>query len=221
MSIMDFDALAMQAAKERQAPDKSDVTPDSIQEQIDNEKARLIKDRQERNTDTRAERSSQSRGGTSQKSETAPKRIRSETTQIRDFPSKLVEIARSEFPGVKNNSEALAAYVYLKSGKKTDVPQRIRELVDGREIVDPMESVDKRLYSLEQHSRLIMDTLYRLEHGLGYMIFDRLGFRRNTPTAPRSIQFDEIGVDDVKQRLREQSKQQKAKEAIKNGRPIK
>ena len=54
--------------------------------------------------------------GTS-KGGTQTKKTRSDTVQIPAFPRELIAAVRKEFPMATNNTDALSAYVYVKTGR--------------------------------------------------------------------------------------------------------
>lgn len=144
----------------------------------------------------------------------------SEFSQIRDFPRELILVAKREFPNATNNSDALAAYVYVKSGCTATVPDNIVELAKTWDGDKSAETIALRLTRLEEKSLRANQLLEELELLNSYLVFDRIGFRRDSPTGPRNIDFLETGVEDVITRIKEQAKQLRKKISIKEGRPI-
>lgn len=151
---------------------------------------------------------------------TRSRRIRSETAQIREFPRELLNLVRGEFPKSTNNQDALAAFVYVKLGKDCDVPDSVKELARSWEGDKTIENMEKRLHNLERQTAVLAAILQEVELGLSYMLFDRFGFRKDNPKDSRSADLLEPGVTDMIFRLREQTKQYRQQESIKNGRPI-
>ena len=58
----------------------------------------------------------------------AVKRGASDVLQIPAFPKSLMAMIRSDIPEAQNNSDALAAWVYVKSGRRADVSPEVKEL---------------------------------------------------------------------------------------------
>ena len=148
------------------------------------------------------------------------KKTRSDTVQIPAFPRELIAAVRKEFPMATNNTDALSAYVYVKTGRTCDVPDEIKELAKDWKGDNTLEMLENRLHNLERQSTGFMAVLSELELGVGYMMHDRLGFRRDNPKDARSANLLEDGVGDMISRLREQTKQYRQQENIKHGRPI-
>lgn len=141
--------------------------------------------------------------------------------QIRDFPRSLLTIARAEFPNASNNTDALAAYVLAKSGRANlDVPDEVAELVKDWEGDKTLENMEKRISALTTQNAVLLSMMQEMQLMMTFIAFDRLGYRQNVSADIRSVDFLENGVTDLLERLREQTKQLRKQEAIKNGRPI-
>lgn len=149
---------------------------------------------------------------------------KSENCCIKDFPRELVQKVRCLFPGATNNTDALAAFVVSHLGEDISVSDTVDQLVSNYTKDDPIVSVDDRLHNLERQMLILVKGLSELELGLGYMIYDRLGYRDIQPTDARNTDMLESNrsgsVMDIIVRMREQSNQMRKQENIKNGRPI-
>lgn len=147
-------------------------------------------------------------------------RIVGESVQIRDFPRELMSVARAEFPNAQNNTDALAAYVYAKSGKNLDVPDIVRDLASKWEGDKSIANMEKRITAIERQLFVLMQQIDELLLVSTYVAFDRLGYRKENPKTVRDINFLEVGVGDVRKRLQEQAKQDRKQKEIRDGRPI-
>ena len=110
------------------------------------------------------------------------------------------------------------AYRNIKKNSGSKTPG-----TDNRTIKDLERLSDEQLITLVQRKleRQMVRILSMIEEqqiGLSYMLFDQLGFRRENPAMPDRINFNEIGMLDVKRQLSEQTKQIKKVEQIKHGR---
>lgn len=149
---------------------------------------------------------------------------KSETCSIKDFPRELIQTVRYMFPGATNNTDALSAFVASHLDEQISVSDVVDNLVSEYNKNDPIVSVNDRLHNLERQMLILVKGLSELELGLGYMIYDRLGYRNVQPADARSADMLESNrsgsVMDIIVRMREQSNQMRQQENIKNGRPI-
>lgn len=152
-----------------------------------------------------------------------PNRSKVELVQMRNFPASVVAIAQQEFPTAKNRADALAAYVIVKSDcnpRELNVSPEIRELVRNYKGDKSASNVAMRLDMIERRQLSQNQELQMLTLGLSYLLFDRLGYRRESLTkGPRSVNMLETGVADLMARMREQARQYAKQEAIRTGRP--
>lgn len=145
---------------------------------------------------------------------------RSEFVQIRNFPRDLMAMVRAEFPDAKNQSDALAAYISVKTNfQSSSVSDEVRDLISTYDGDRTAQNTEKRLSNLERQMREILRYMQESELVLSYLTFDKLGYRRENPKDARSIDFLENGVEAVIARIREQTAQYVKQENIRNGRP--
>lgn len=141
-------------------------------------------------------------------------------TYIRDLPTSLVTEARRLFPSANNNTDAVAAYMAFKSGVMDDLTDEQMALVKSYDGEDPVVSMNERIHNIERSMVSFMAMFQELELTLGFIAYDRLGYRRESADSPRDVNMLENGVDAMVERMRESAKQFRARDAIKNGRPI-
>lgn len=147
-------------------------------------------------------------------------RSNSDVAQIRDFPKELLAIARSEFPTAMNNTDALAAYVYAKSDGSVPVSDTIKELVSEWDGDHAVEDLSTRVGHLEKKSTEMMQLLEEMELLISYLLFDRMGYRKEQPKSLRSIDMlENDGAYDIMKRAKEQSRQLRKQRNIDDGRP--
>lgn len=144
----------------------------------------------------------------------------SEKSSIRDFPTNLLAIAKAEFPSAQNQTDALAAYVYVKSGKKVTISDEVQLLVDTWDGDNTVANLEKRVGSLENSVREMKKMLESLNLLMAYIAFDRLGYRNEQARSPRDVNLLENGVEDLMARVDEQADAKRKHDAVKNGRPI-
>lgn len=147
-------------------------------------------------------------------------RIRGDTVQIPRFSREVMDFVRNELPDALNNQDALAAYVFIKSGGCIDVPDDIRQIAATYNGDRTIQNMEQRMISLEKNVKTLTSLMYEIELALSSIIFDRYGFRRSSPGDPRSVDLLENGVLDIRERLREVTGEQRKRDNVKNGRPI-
>ena len=185
--------------------------------------AKARKEREEKNVMPDAPVSNQPQVPVSKKKKAKKVDIvkRDDTVYLRDFPKNLLFIAKSEFPNATNQTDAVAAYVAVKSGVRDSLSDNVKQLVAEWDGDGTIEQVDIRIGHLEKSMIATVQALQELELGLSYFMTEYLGYRKgNTPLTPGAIEFTDDAVLEVMNRLRVQNKQFTEQERIKKGRPI-
>lgn len=143
----------------------------------------------------------------------------SSTTYLRAMPTALVNEARRLFPTASNNTDAVAAYISFKSGVTEDLTEGQLALVRGYKGEDPVVTVNERLSHLEKQTKGQNMVLNELELAIGFLIFDRLGYRRESANGPADVNLLENGVDTLIDSIRKYTTQYVTRENQRNGRP--
>lgn len=143
----------------------------------------------------------------------------SSMTYLRAMPTALVNEARRLFPTASNNTDAVAAYISFKSGVTEDLTEDQLALVRGFKGEDPVVTVNERLSSLEKQTKGQNMVLNELELAIGFLIFDRLGYRRESANGPADVNLLENGVDTLIDSIRKYTTQYVTRENQRNGRP--
>lgn len=154
------------------------------------------------------------------KSKVKSRRIKAEVVYLRDMPKSLVNEARRIFPAANNNTDAVAAYVAYKSGVTNGLNEAQLELLNTTDVIDPIVEQNQRIARIERTITNMFSVMQELEMAMSYMIFDRLGFRRENPDAPRQANLNEPGMMEMIERVREVSKQMRKQESLRKGRPL-
>lgn len=140
---------------------------------------------------------------------------------IRNIPNSLVAETRRLFPQATNNTDAVTAYIAYQAGIKEGLTPTQLELLENVQVEDPIAEQRDRISHIERILATLVNMMRELEIASSYMIFDRLGFRRENPNSPRQTNINEPGMTDMIERIREISQQMRRQENIKKGRPIK
>lgn len=172
-------------------------------------------------------RDSQKVRHTSSSSSDKKKKKQPDTVQIRNFPLDVYAIVAKEFPKAPSRTAALTAYCIVHSDAIVDMS----ELSDDVRLLVEEYNGNDRSFALASKLDVILRRLSALtamtdgsksefELALAYLLFDRLGFRQNSPSSPGKTQLLERGVPDMIEQLRMQSQTFRKDERTRDGRPI-
>lgn len=139
---------------------------------------------------------------------------------LRNVPHSVVTAARAEFPSASNNVDAVAAFVASRTGIYDDLTDEQCRLAKQSNREDPLVSVNKKLQAMEEMLAKQKEVNDELQLAVTYMLFDRMGWRRQNPKGPESVDFVEPGVTQLAQRLHQQTKQVADIERRRRGRPF-
>lgn len=139
---------------------------------------------------------------------------------LRNVPHSVVTAARAEFPSASNNVDAVAAFVASRTGIYDDLTDEQCRLAKQSNREDPLVAVNKKLQSMEEMVSKQKEAIDELQLAVTYMLFDRMGWRRQNPKGPESVDFVEPGVTQLAQRLHQQTKQVADIERRRRGRPF-
>lgn len=139
---------------------------------------------------------------------------------LRNVPHSVVTAARAEFPSASNNVDAVAAFVASRTGIYDDLTDEQCRLAKQSNREDPLVAVNKRLQAMEEMASKQKEANDELQLAVTYMLFDRMGWRRQNPKGPESVDFVEPGVTQLAQRLHQQTKQVADIERRRRGRPF-
>ena len=139
---------------------------------------------------------------------------------LRNVPHSVVTAARAEFPSASNNVDAVAAFVASRTGIYDDLTDEQCRLAKQSNREDPLVSVNKKLQAMEEMVSKQKEAIDELQLAVTYMLFDRMGWRRQKPKGPESDDFFEPGVKQLDQRLHQQTKQVADIERRRRGRPF-
>lgn len=155
------------------------------------------------------------------KSSKKPKRASgAQGAHLRNVPHSVVTAARAEFPSASNNVDAVAAFVASRTGIYDDLTDEQCRLAKQSNREDPLVAVNKKLQAMEEMLAKQKEVNDELQLAVTYMLFDRMGWRRQNPKGPESVDFVEPGVTQLAQRLHQQTKQVADIERRRRGRPF-
>jgi hypothetical protein len=147
-------------------------------------------------------------------------RVTSDTTQLRNFPKSLANQAKAMFPSATNQSDAIAAYMYVMSHGEFDVSDDVKVIAKSYGGDRTVENLEKRVSSMEKQLVEMSKILNEIEILTGFTLYHRMGYSRANDTDTRHIDFLETGMEELLARIKEQTREKMKHDAIANGRPI-
>lgn len=122
-----------------------------------------------------------------------------EYSVLRDVPKELITECRRDFPGAKNNTDVLVAWIVAHASIEfvaqvspylTESQVALVSAWDASPEVSMQNSIDRIIRMLiSMNERLDTNELMS-----AFLAFDRLGFRKENPPSPNMINFMENGV---------------------------
>ena len=153
------------------------------------------------------------------------KRIAASSVSLRSFPTSVLQIAQKTFPDANTKADAVAAFIIVNSSdamSSLDVSDEVRRLVRNYKGDKTKLDTVERLDGLDRQVKILSHVLRELELGIGYLLFDRLGYRKDSIAGgPSKINMTEDGMLDLIMHMREETIQMRKEEQYKNGRPMK
>lgn len=152
------------------------------------------------------------------------KKTPSDYVNMRTFPLSVVGLAQAEFPTATTRANAVAAYMIIKSGESLEgkvLPDEVKTLVKEYKGDKTAFTTAERLDNIDRRQMNIINKLNELELMIGYILYDRLGYRRETSSSPRDVNFNENAMFDMLMRAREQSVEMTKQIQYRTGRPMK
>lgn len=139
---------------------------------------------------------------------------------VRSLPAELVNEAKRLFPEATNNVDAVAVYMAYKSGISSALNKDQREMLKHVSDADPIVTLNERIEHIERGMTSMVALMQELELLSTFMVYDRLGFRVETPESPKDVNLNENGMKDMLARIREVARTVRLQEKYSSGRPI-
>lgn len=151
----------------------------------------------------------------------AVKRGASDVLQIPAFPKSLMAMIRSDIPEAQNNSDALAAWVYVKSGRRADVSPEVKELAKkykGPADEDMLGALLEKVTRIERMSFMSATSSTDLYYMMEWLMLERMA-AINSPRID-TVDFTQPAFDQLRGMLRVKIQQAKNAQQVRDGRPI-
>lgn len=151
----------------------------------------------------------------------AVKRGASDVLQIPVFPKSLMAMIRSDIPEAQNNSDALAAWVYVKSGRRADVSPEVKELAKkykGPADEDMLGALLEKVTRIERMSFMSATSSTDLYYMMEWLMLERMA-AINSPRID-TVDFTQPAFDQLRGMLRVKIQQAKNAQQVRDGRPI-
>ena len=146
------------------------------------------------------------------------------TCDIKRFPKSLVQMAKNNFPEA-SNTKALAAFVYANRDTSldidySDVPDDVIILATTLDKYKTMMQMDKNIRHITELLKRLNSASDDVVLALSYLIYDRLGFRTDSPIRPDEVNFMPQGVQEITKVLELSSNKIRKERKYQEGRPI-
>lgn len=143
-----------------------------------------------------------------------------DTLRIPDFPASLMKMVRSEVRGSTNNSDALAAWVWVKSGRHEEVPERIRVLADSVETTareDILTTLLEKTSRIERASLMSASAVSDEYYMLMWLMLERMAMI-NSPRLD-TLDFTGQEFEQFRTTLKQRIENARNAQKIRDGRP--
>ena len=129
-------------------------------------------------------------------------RLTSDTVTLRNVPKAILYECKREFPNAKTQTDAIVAWIVAHASSdfvaKTapSLTEEQTELVQKWDM-SPDVFVERNLTHIVDLLNLLRRSVDTVELLGSYLVFDRVGFRKENPASPASINLMEEGVIDT------------------------
>ena len=145
------------------------------------------------------------------------------TIQAKAIPKDLLELARRDagIPSSVSNSNAVAAYIYMKASDKANVtiPDELKEIIEECEGDQTVQDMNERISTVEGELRNISKKMDELSLALNYLVLNASGLSYENPNTAADVNLLEEGVLDIRNQIRKQTKELRRQDNN-NGRPF-
>lgn len=138
--------------------------------------------------------------------------------QIRNFPRELMDLVKAQFSVQGSSTNMLAAFVYVKLGQACPLSDSILEQAKSFQGDVIVETLSRTMARMDERLRKQDALIRELELALGWLLYDKMGFRPPTPVDPKSAEIYMDGISDLLDRLRTESRRKEQQDLIKQGR---
>ena len=147
------------------------------------------------------------------------------TVQLRDFTRSLTLMARQMFPDAQSNTKAVAALMYANRDMNSafdydDVPEDVIELAARCDTFRNQENIVRNLQKLDSIVHSLVGGEEVLLYAISYLIYDRLGFRQDSPVNPADTNFNVKGMNYLQDNLMQATARYKKEREYNEGRPL-
>lgn len=163
------------------------------------------------------------KSGTGSRTVGRPATTNKNTIHAKAIPKDLMELARRDagIPSTVSNSNAIAAYIYMKASDKgnVEIPEDLRAIIDECNGDNTVQSMNDRITTVEGELRSISRKMDELSLALNYLVLNASGLSYENATKPADVNLLEEGIMDIRDQVRKQTKELRRYDNN-NGRPF-
>lgn len=145
------------------------------------------------------------------------------TIQAKAIPKDLLELARRDagIPSTVSNSNAIAAYIYMKASDKGNVAlsEELKEIIEECNGDNTVQNMNDRITTVEGELQNISRKMDELSLALNYLVLNASGLSYENANKPSDVNLLEEGIMDIRNQIRKQTKELRRYENN-NGRPF-
>lgn len=145
------------------------------------------------------------------------------TIQAKAIPKNLLELARRDagIPSTVSNSNAVAAYIYMKASDKANVTisDELKEIIQECDGDQTVQDMNDRISTVESELRNISKKMDELSLALNYLVLNASGLSYENANTAADVNLLEEGVLDIRNQIRRQAKELRRQDNN-NGRPF-
>ena len=152
-----------------------------------------------------------------------PATSKKETIQAKAVPRNLLDLARRDagISSTVSNSNAIAAYIYMKASDKSgvNITDELREIIEECEGDRTAQNMNDRITAVEKEIRSISKKMDEISLALNYLVLNASGLSYENAHTASDVNLLEKGVLDIRKKVREQANELRKSENN-SGRPF-
>lgn len=145
------------------------------------------------------------------------------TIQAKAIPRDILELARRDagIPSTVSNSNAVAAYIYMKAADKSDITltEELKTIIKECNGDSVVQNMNDKISILENELRNMEKKMDEMLLALNYLILNATGLSYESANTASDVNLLEEGVLDIRENLRRQTKKLRNMDNN-NGRPF-
>lgn len=145
------------------------------------------------------------------------------TIHAKAIPKDLLELARRDagIPSTVSNSNAVAAYIYMKAIDKSNVAisEELKAIIEECNGDNSVQDMNDKIMHLEKEMSTMSKKMDEISLALNYLVLNASGLSYENPQTAAEVNLLEEGITEIRDQIRKQTKILKRQDNN-NGRPF-